>query len=91
MAQRSFTVEIKGVSFLVTVEYDVDDPTNWEAVSAKPTGDDADFLGFIQQTDLFAEFDRGCDHDMNEWQNTREDPMDVVHRKIEDEMVEGIR
>lgn len=90
MAQRSFTVEIKGLSFLVTVEYDVDDPTYWEALSAKAVGDDADFLGFIKATAFFSMFDRACAYEMTEWQNTGEDPMDVVHAEIEDKIMEEV-
>jgi len=92
MAQRSFPIEFRGVKFAVTVEYDESDPANWRGLSAT-VEDGADFLDFLSADDhTFAEFDRLCDTEMTEFRGTRyEDAMDVVHSKIEDEMVEGLR
>ncbi len=85
MAEREFTVEFRGITFAVVVDYHEGDKAMWHLVSAKPEDDDADFLGFLQADNhTSAEFDRGCDLNMREWAGTgADDAMDVVHAKID--------
>ena len=88
MAERTFAVEFRGVTFDVTAEYHPDDPENWWALKAVPQDTDTDWLFFLMADNhTNAEWDRLCDQNMREFAATGvDDVMDAVHAEIDEKL-----
>ncbi len=72
MAQTTITMQFRGITYAVEIEYDEGAEQDYRHVSIKPDGDDADFLYWFQHAPEWVEFDRAIDVAWNEWIGTRE-------------------
>ena len=88
MAEHSFTVEFRGVTFDARVEADPDDIHSWILRSARPQDDDADFAKFLMADNhTCAEFDRLCDIEMDDYRAGQTD--DIMDRVRDEKMIGG--
>ncbi|MEA3224360.1 MAG: hypothetical protein U9Q07_00290 [Planctomycetota bacterium] len=85
MQHETITVEFRGITFAVGIDYDPDDEMDYHHTSIKPDGDDADFLDFFRDGPEWSAMDRAIDRAWNDWINTR--GVDVMDR-VRDERLE---